>query len=341
MDLSIIIPLYNAEKYIKRCIQSIYAQNLNSNNFEVLVINDESSDEGPEIVNRLIKQHPNLFLFHQKNQGPGVARNKGREKSKGNYIYYLDADDYLSPNGFTGLVDKMKERKLQVLGFSSTIARPEKDLVSITDNDKKQLEPVMSGYEFLAKYRYRNEVWWYIIEKDYLNQIDLSFDNSRMMEDIRFTMELFLKAQRVAFLPIKIHHYFEHPDSILHTTEKVHFNNLIKDFRRTVKEFKPIIARLNTNSTQHINVLHKLKARQESFVFFTIIRFLKSDLAYSELNNILSEAKSCNAYPFKYFPNHEYPGRVYKILTFMFNNPILLKIIFTLYRGFKGLKNQI
>ena len=94
MRLSVIIPVYNAGRYIGACLQSLYRQGLEEEDFEVIVVDDGSRDDSLIQVGRLAAFHSNIQIMAQKNQGVSAARNNGMKKAKGTYIYFMDADDY-------------------------------------------------------------------------------------------------------------------------------------------------------------------------------------------------------------------------------------------------------
>ena len=91
--VSVIIPVYNAEKYIAKCINSLIEQTLQ--NFEVIVVNDGSTDNTPDILKELAKEDSRIIVINQSNQKQGAARNRGLEIAKGKYITFVDADDWL------------------------------------------------------------------------------------------------------------------------------------------------------------------------------------------------------------------------------------------------------
>ena len=95
MDLSFIIPVYNVEKYIRTCIESIYQQDLDENSFEVIIVNDGTKDRSMEMIADLIEQHSNIIVINQENQGLSVARNNGIIKAMGEYIAMIDSDDLI------------------------------------------------------------------------------------------------------------------------------------------------------------------------------------------------------------------------------------------------------
>lgn len=94
--VSVIVPVYNNEKYIRKCIQSLQKQTLSD--IEIIVINDGSTDDSPNIVKKLMDKDPRIRLIEQKNQGVSVARNKGIQRAKGSYLTFVDGDDYLRPD---------------------------------------------------------------------------------------------------------------------------------------------------------------------------------------------------------------------------------------------------
>lgn len=105
--VSIIIPNYNCEKYICECLDSIYNQNYK--NFEVIIIDDGSNDKSVSIIKQYIKEKENARLIIQPNMNASVARNRGIEKSKGEYLYFLDSDDVILKNGLKVLVDNIEK----------------------------------------------------------------------------------------------------------------------------------------------------------------------------------------------------------------------------------------
>ena len=94
--VSIIIPIYNSEKYLKKCIDSILEQKYN--NLEIILINDGSTDNSGKICDRLAIEDKRIKVIHKLNEGVSIARNKGLEMAKGEYIFFIDSDDYIDEN---------------------------------------------------------------------------------------------------------------------------------------------------------------------------------------------------------------------------------------------------
>ena len=104
LKLSIIIPVYNVEKYIEVCIESLYKQNISEDEFEVILINDGSTDNSLSILQRFEIQHTNITVISQRNQGLSVTRNNGIKAAKGEYILFVDSDDLIIKNSLKTLL---------------------------------------------------------------------------------------------------------------------------------------------------------------------------------------------------------------------------------------------
>lgn len=105
MQLSIVVPVYNVEQYIRSCIESIYRQELDENDFEVILVNDGTQDNSFVIIEDIISNHTNITVIEQRNQGLSVARNTGLQHAKGEYVLFVDSDDLLIESTLKPLLD--------------------------------------------------------------------------------------------------------------------------------------------------------------------------------------------------------------------------------------------
>jgi glycosyltransferase involved in cell wall biosynthesis len=118
MKLSYILPCYNVEKYIGECLQSIYSQNIDENDFEVICVNDCSPDNTSKIILGWQKTHKNLILIeHEVNKMQGGARNTGLRTAKGKYVWFIDPDDYIKPDCVKSILQTIEENNLDFLFF--------------------------------------------------------------------------------------------------------------------------------------------------------------------------------------------------------------------------------
>ena len=117
MILSIIIPVYNVEPFVERCIRSCEAQNIAKNKYEIICINDGSKDNSLKIISRIADEFPNIHVFSQPNAGLSAARNHGMRVAKGDYYMFVDSDDWIAENCLGMLTDKLREERPDVLTF--------------------------------------------------------------------------------------------------------------------------------------------------------------------------------------------------------------------------------
>ena len=121
MNISFIIPVYNVEKYVAKAVDSVINNNWGQYTFEIVVVDDESPDNSIDIVRHIQNQNPkaDIKIFSQKNKGLGGARNTGISKASGDYIFFLDSDDYILQNVFVDLLNKTYQNNLDVLEFAA------------------------------------------------------------------------------------------------------------------------------------------------------------------------------------------------------------------------------
>jgi len=115
MDISIIVPVYNVEKYVHACLESIYRQHLDEERFEVIIVNDGTKDRSMDVIQDIIKAHTNITVINQENLSLSVARNNGIAAAKGEYILMPDSDDLLIDDSLPPLLDKALETKADLV----------------------------------------------------------------------------------------------------------------------------------------------------------------------------------------------------------------------------------
>ena len=146
LRLSIIVPVYNVERYIPMCLESIVLQSLED--YEVILVNDGSTDSSREICDKFAAEHKEFRVIHQGNEGVSAARNKGIAEAQGEYILFLDSDDFLVPQSIGPLLSIAKNNNLDVLGFGyKTVPEDTKDLPPFSSEPHQELE-IINGFEY-------------------------------------------------------------------------------------------------------------------------------------------------------------------------------------------------
>lgn len=198
--LSIIIPNYNSSQTIKRCLDSIWAQGLPEDDFEVICVDDCSTDNTLEVLKEEQKSHPMLRIFkNPENLRAGGARNKGVREAKGEYIVFIDSDDYFFENNLKMACDYQKQKRLDILMMDyNRVTRHRKD-PSITLKFKNT--NILNGADFIKI----NTCPWgpckFIFKKDLMTTNELFFVEKVSCEDVDWCIKLVLNALTIQYLP--------------------------------------------------------------------------------------------------------------------------------------------
>ncbi|MGB3145047.1 MAG: glycosyltransferase, partial [Maribacter sp.] len=303
MKLSIIIPLYNKEKYIERCLYSLLNQGLSPNEYEIIIVDDGSKDSGVAAVNTYAKKNGivNIKLIQQINQGPSAARNNGLLEAIGDYIYFLDADDVLLKKALGVLISVANEYDLDILEFDTKEIEEGKltDLPDISSIDMNGGSiSVMSGTTFISQHGFRNQAWRYLIKRKYLLNTGILFDEDmRAYEDLIFTARVFLLSNKTSKLNIDAHRYVKVAESIVTTKNPKKNLEFILCMVKAVQELDYLIKKLNKSQENNSNIAHKLKNKQQIVVYALLVRAFKYRIQIKELKSILNKLEILEAYP--------------------------------------------
>ena len=200
MLLSIIVPVYQVEKYIRPCIESIFTQGLNDEDFEVIIVNDGTIDNSMGAIQDVIEKHHNINVINQENQGLSIARNNGMAIAKGDYISFLDSDDmFTSSTIFTILKLAIEYKPDLIVADFLRMNNHEIEIFAVAPKvfNSSDYETIhLSGIELLKQHNPRHcYVWSTIYKRSFLESNNLRFVPGIMFEDIPFTHECYLKAK--------------------------------------------------------------------------------------------------------------------------------------------------
>jgi len=298
MKLSIVIPLYNKEKYIDRCLQSLLNQDLSSSEYEIIIVDDGSTDSSFAIAQKYADIHTNFHLYRQKNGGAGAARNKGLEVSKGDYIYFLDADDYIATNVLKCLLELAEVNKLEILGFNTMYINDGSLTDSLTQNLHDLPVQVMDGMTFIADRGFRNEAWWYIIKKSFLLDTGVKFTEGRYLQDSIFSANLILRTKRIDKVNMDVHRFVQVENSATTNKKPTHLLKFIDDIVYALGKFDELIKGLDSLNVNYHKVVKVYKSKQQSFVFTLFIKAFRCPIIdFNDLKKILFKLKKLDVYP--------------------------------------------
>lgn len=237
MRLSIIIPSYNVEEYLPKCFDSILSQNCDD--VEVICINDGSTDSTSAILSRLGQTYANVVVVNQDNAGMSASRNKGLDIAKGEYVMFVDSDDWLEPESLNVLLATVSGE--DVVEFQCRKFYEEQSRYS--EPESHDLNRISTGWNYFNQTRLEPRdihfvcIWQRLYRRDFLLMNNLRFEESvRRAEDDLFTTMVMWHAQSVKTCPVLVYNYRVRPNSITTTVsidrwyDSIKVQELLEDF---------------------------------------------------------------------------------------------------------------
>lgn len=232
--ISVIIPVYNVESYLRECVESVINQTYK--NIEIILVDDGSTDSSGKICEEYLDKDSRVTVIHQQNGGLSAARNTGYDACNGEYVYFLDSDDYINPKTLAALVDTAKKDSSDIVFF---------DAVSFADTDdfkvkqnylRKNRYKTNCGRNVFAELTknndYHSAVYLMLFSRAFLEQNGLRFVPDILHEDMVFTFYALLKAATVSQCPEVLYHRRYRKDSIMTSAKsKKHFTSCIEVYR--------------------------------------------------------------------------------------------------------------
>jgi glycosyltransferase involved in cell wall biosynthesis len=280
IKLSIILPFYNVEKYLAACLDSLYAQDIPEDEYEVICIDDCSPDRSRDIVLQYQKSHNNLILLsHKENKGLGGARNTGIRVARGKYLWMVDSDDRIKPDCLKGLIEICEKNALDILMFNFekiNISGEKVEEIEVFNNSE-----VIPGRQYIHRF-FKNEfvyhlgyVWRQIYRTEYLREKELYFPEKVFWEDTVFMPKALFYADKVCSVNKICYRYRINPSSVSSIYDKELKADLIFQFAfgagKDLLDFSKEIQEMDQETA--INLYEKACWYINSFVF----RILRSN----------------------------------------------------------------
>ena len=223
INISVIVPAYNAEKYIERCIESICSQTLKE--VEIIVINDGSTDGTADILNHLAVNDDRIKLVHKENQGQGAARNDGIRISKGEYITFVDADDWLDTRTYETSMKLIMKENPDVFVYNYSLAYPNGHIEQQKnfDNRKVEMGSLDKGaflYDYFFTSKIGSSVWNKLYRSKLIKENDIEMGNTKVGEDFYFNLLVMLHAENIYLFNKSMYYYYQPSQSVTRSYSK-------------------------------------------------------------------------------------------------------------------------
>ena len=249
--VSIIVPIYNVERYLDRCMQSLLHQTLHD--IEIILVDDGSPDQCPRMCEEYAQQDSRIKVIHKENGGLGFARNAGLEIATGEYVAFCDSDDFVEENMYEKLYEEAISSDADVV-FSNFFTESKRgkwiasqEVKERTKWKGKEIEEFMLDMVASAPYvkqerKYQMSVWHSIYRKSILEDHHIRFYSERevLSEDFPFQMEYLKHAQKVVYLPQAFYHYCSNETSLTHSFNPDKFQRIQKLYDIMAEQLKDI-----------------------------------------------------------------------------------------------------
>lgn len=294
IKLSIIVPAYNIENYIYDCLKTIFEQNIKLSDYEVIVINDGSTDHTLDKI-KMFETYDNLIILNQENQGLSMARNNGFKIAKGKYVWFIDGDDQICPNCLKDVLDICEDLNTDLFGVGPSIPFTNSFPKYFSRND---ISKIYTGEEWINSMYGFIGAWAYIINKDFWIKNNLSFLKDIYYEDVECMSRAFYYARRISTLSkFSVYNYIQRQGSIMNQSfnpkkldSKVKVFFSISKFKGGVqnKIFKKYYDKICTNL--YISSINEIiKNNLDKGIAKEYIKIFKTEVISITANNIVQK----------------------------------------------------
>lgn len=325
--LSIIIPVFQAEKYLKSCVNSVLKQTFAD--FELILVNDGSTDKSPDICEEYAQMDARVKIIHQANKGQAAARNRGIDNSAGKYIGFMDNDDIIAPDMFEILVENIEAARADI-SSCSFIQQNEKGEKQHDVHDYKRytFSNIEGMEQLLSRTKLDIYVWTKIYDRQFIDQRQIRFEEGKNDEDMLFNYLAFTFSKKCIFEDNPLYIYNHRDNSASRVFPQ-------KDLEKYLRGTLYRVNKIETGTKQNYPSLHYLAVIQKIIYCIQMISKIMNsslkgdDVYYREIMRFLKSHKK------EVFRNKKQIGLRYIGIV------LLLFLPDNLYMRYKRLKDRL
>lgn len=237
--ISVIVPVYNVEQYIGKCVESVFAQTYT--NWELILVDDGSTDSSGRICDKYARQDDRVVAVHRQNGGASAARNYGLSMVQGKYVYFLDSDDWIVESTLKSLYDFIKLECANMVYYDAYAVNEQNGSISKKHYSHKKQYPSKCGCnmmrELLSNKEFHVAPWLLFYETAFLKEKMLSFKEGIIYEDMLFAYQSFVQAEKVAYLPQYLYYRRYRENSVMTSRISVHNYDSAVQIYESVRDF--------------------------------------------------------------------------------------------------------
>lgn len=206
--ISVIIPVFRTQEYLEKCVKSVLSQTYK--NLEIILVDDGSDDKSPEMCDSFMKADSRVTVIHKENGGLSSARNAGLLKASGEFVAFVDSDDYLENGMYEKLISSIDDADIAVCGYYSVDGNEVNEHISFPDDTEFTSKEALS--ELFMDDKIKNHVWNKLFRRELFSSI--AFPEGRTFEDILTTYKLFEKSRKIIYTPFAGYYYVSRKGAI-------------------------------------------------------------------------------------------------------------------------------
>lgn len=290
--LSIIVPIYNSALFLKRCVESVYAQDLDSDHFELLLIDDGSTDDSLKVCKDLRSRHNNIKVYAKENGGQATARNLGLEHAQGKYVMFLDSDDLLVPNTVSQLLRVAEEKQSEITIGSMKKYYPNGSFKIANDFIHQTL--LVSGKWALLNGLNLGTVCGRLFLRSFIEEHHIKFTEGMRHEDVMFSMKAALQAERIISIEEVIYIYLWRNGSTDRSFDKDNLRSSLLSNLRIIQEMR----KLSLSNTLSLPLKEYFYKKSNSIIIGDILTIIRRWKQHGDLwSTYYMEAKRMELLP--------------------------------------------
>lgn len=284
MKVSVIVPVYNVELYIEKCLKSLVKQTLKE--IEIIIVNDGSTDNSDKIISKYAKKYSNIIYIKKENGGVSEARNLGLQKATGEYIGFLDSDDWIEEDMYEKMYEKAKSENFDMVACDTEAIFPDKKMYissNIKEDNVSNKELMIDAYAV---------IWNKIYKKELIQGLKFK-KNMNFCEDVEFLYMVYSRVKSIGVIKEPLHNYLQREGSLTYVYDKKLYQ-LIESMDDIIEYYKE-----NKKFYKYQKELEYTYVRYLYATFIKRIAKTRNKVEFNKAVNIVIEKVNKN------FPNYK------------------------------------
>lgn len=330
MFLSIVVPVYNTSQYLRQCIDSLLHQGLEVDDYEILLVNDGSTDNSLAICQEYAACHTQILVIDKPNGGVSSARNKGMEVACGEFVCFVDSDDYVLEDGYGYIKTHFDCHAYDLIRFWSAIEAKGSDRPKIIEGEETFSG---TGHDYISSFGLEMFCYNSLYRLSFLRQANIQYKNYRVGEDFLFASSVLLACPRMLCISSRIYRYVIHSNTASTNRRSEYMKKCVEDQLSTNDELMDIVNSI-TNDKGCVLYRHSV-AFMRSLTPLLLSRSFSARLEVDEFRQVMLRCHKLGLLPMPFYAQMTRKVRVYsRVINFLDRHPRLFPIASFIYAKF-------